>query len=208
MKREFDKTAREELVETIRSIEGACSAELVVAVRTRSGSYQRADLLVGAVLSFAALLFTLYSPYPFAVIFVAIDAVLFYVLGVFISSRTNTLRRLFTTKKMRAAAVRTQAAAMFYEAGIANTEAETGVLVYLSLLERRLELIADRGILRAVDPAEWNHVMAELHQVGREPDPDAFLAALKRLGTVMAQCLPPGEENPNELPDQPYFDLK
>ena len=51
---------------------------------------------------------------------------------------------------------------MFYEAGIANTNAEMGVLIYLSLLERRLELIADRGVLKAVPSREWNQRVAEL----------------------------------------------
>jgi putative membrane protein len=208
MKKKFDKSVREELVQTIRGIECDCSAELVVAVRARSGSYRSADLSFAAVLAFAALVFTLYSPYEFAPHWAAVDAVLFFAIGGFLCSRSNLLRRWFTTKKMRREAVRVHAAAMFYEAGIANTEAETGVLVYLSLMERRLELIADRGILRAVPPAEWNGVMAELHRVGRRPDPDEFIAALGRLGAVFAECLPPDAENPNELPDLPYFDLK
>lgn len=208
MKRKFDKSVREELAATIRGIECDCSAELIVAVRARSGSYRSADLIFGAVLALVALVFTLYVPYHFAEHWAAIDSALFFLIGAFLCSRSNFLRRLFTTKKFQKEAVRTHAAAMFYEAGIANTEAETGVLVYLSLLERRLELIADRGILKAVPPVEWNGALAELHRVGRQPDPDEFMAALKRLGTVLAQCLPPAEENPNELPDLPYFDLK
>ena len=69
---------------------------------------------------------------------------LVFALGAFASSRSNLLRRLFSSEKFRSSAVRTAAAAMFYEAGIANTNAEMGVLIYLSVLERRLELIADR----------------------------------------------------------------
>ncbi|MEO6392527.1 MAG: hypothetical protein ABIP75_11790 [Pyrinomonadaceae bacterium] len=208
MKRKFDKTIRDELAQTIRDIECDCSAELIVAVRARSGSYRHADLTVGAILAMATLIFILYAPFNFEPHWVPIDSVLAFVLGYFISARSNALRRLFTSKKTRRGQVRVHAAAMFYEAGIANTAAETGVLVYLSLMERRLELIADRGILKAVPPVEWNGVLAELHRVGRGPDPDAFIDALKRLGGVLAQCLPPDAENPNELPDQPYFDLK
>jgi putative membrane protein len=208
MKRKFDNGVRDELAQTIRAIECDCSAEMVIVVRARSGSYRRADYLFGAILALAALIFSLYSPEPFALYWIALDPVIFFLLGMFICSRSNLLRRLFTTKKARKDAARLHAAAMFYEAGIANTEAETGLLVYLSLLERRLELIADRGILKAVPPVEWNGALSELHRVGRDPDPDAFFAGLKRLGGVLAHCLPPGEENPNELSDQPYFDLR
>jgi putative membrane protein len=97
---------------------------------------------------------------------------------------------------------------MFYEAGIANTNAEMGVLIYLSLLERRLELIADRGVLKAVPSREWNQRVAELSEVGRQPDPENFLKALRNLGALLAQHLPATGENPNELPDMPRFDLK
>jgi putative membrane protein len=104
--------------------------------------------------------------------------------------------------------VREGAAAMFYEAGIANTEAEMGVLIYLSLLERRLELIADRGVLKAAPPLEWNERVYELHRAGRIPQLDTLREKIRELGALLAECLPPTGENPNELPDMPRFDLK
>ena len=97
---------------------------------------------------------------------------------------------------------------MFYEAGIANTNAEMGVLIYLSILERRLELIADRGILKGVNALEWNQQMFELHQAGRKADAQALQACLENLGALLSKHLPATGENPNELPDAPRFELK
>jgi putative membrane protein len=108
---------------------------------------------------------------------------------------------------VRNKAARAGAAAMFYEAGIANTKAELGVLVYLSLLERRLELIADRGILRAVPSLEWNQALFELRQAGKEPRPETLTAGVEKLGLLLAQYLPASADNPNELPDAPRFEL-
>src|SRR5260370_34422757 len=96
-------------------------------------------------------------------------------------------RRLLTSKKFRAQAARAGAAAMFYEAGIANTSAENGVLIYLSLLERRMEVIADRGILKAVPPLKWNHSVFALKQVAKDADPSKVVAALRDLGNVLAE---------------------
>ena len=96
---------------------------------------------------------------------------------------------------------------MFYEAGIANTNAEMGVLVYVSLFERRLELIADRGVLQAVPSQEWNECLFELHQAGRDPELDGMLKALRLLGALLAAYLPASDDNPNELPDMPRFEL-
>jgi putative membrane protein len=209
MKRaKFDAAAQLALTDCVKKIETTTDAELVLIVRARSGTYRHADYLFGVVLSFASLLFLLFSPFEFHQYWVAIDVALLCGLGVLIASRSNSIRRLLTTEKFRSAAVRTCAAAMFYEAGIANTGAEMGVLVYLSILERRLELIADRGILKGVNALEWNQTLFELHEAGRKAQPEPLLAAIEHLGTLFARHLPATGENPNELPDAPRFELK
>ncbi|MDQ6651271.1 MAG: hypothetical protein M3Y84_00845 [Acidobacteriota bacterium] len=204
----FDEVAREALSSCIREIETTTDAELVLIVRSRSGSYRHADYLFGTVLAFATLLFLLFSPFDFHQYWVAIDVGLLFLLGTYLSSRSNSVRRLFTNRKFRREAVRLGAAAMFYEAGIANTTAEMGVLIYLSVLERRLELIADRGVLKSVSPLEWNQILFELRQVGRKPEPHTLLKALRDLGGLLSKHLPATRENPNELPDVPRFELK
>ena len=203
----FDTAARTALTNCIREIEKRTDAELVLVVRARSHSYAAADYLFGALLAFAGLNFLLFSPFSFHEFWVPIDVALLFVLGAFISSRSNAIRRWLTQKSVRDKSVRTGAAAMFYEAGIANTKAEMGVLVYLSLLERRLELIADRGILKAVPPLEWNQTLFDLHEAGKQPHPETLTAGLEKLGVLLAQHLPAGTENPNELPDAPRFEL-
>jgi putative membrane protein len=177
-------------------------------VRSRSGSYRHADYLFGAILSFAGLLFVLFSPFNFHQYWVPIDVALLFAGGAYLSSHFDSIRRLLTTKKFRAAAVRTGAAAMFYEAGIANTDSEMGLLIYLSLLERRLEVIADRGVLKAVPPLEWNQSLFNLRQAGHRPRLEALNESMCDLGMLLAKHLPATGENPNELPDQPRFELK
>ncbi len=204
----FDQSACDELSQCVHEIEAKTDAEIVIVVRARSASYRHADYIFGALVAFATLLFMLFSPFEFSHYWVAIDVALLFILGAYISSRSDTLRRLLTTRRQRAEAARTGAAAMFYEAGIANTDAEMGVLVYLSLLERRLELIADRGVLTALPPLEWNERLFDLHQAGRRPQLQSLLQALRALGALLAAHLPPTGENPNELPDMPRFDLK
>jgi putative membrane protein len=209
MKRaKFDEAARQALTECVQKIETGTDAELVLIVRARSGSYRHADYLLGLMFGFAGLLFLLYSPFDFHQYWVAIDVALLFVLGTFVSSRSNTLRRLLTKEKFRSEVVRTAAAAMFYEAGIANTAAEMGVLIYLSILERRLELIADRGVLKGVNALEWNQTLSELREAGEKPEPETILSALTKLGGLLCIHCPATGENPNELPDAPRFELK
>ena len=154
------------------------------------------------------LLLVLFSPYEFHQFWVPIDVAGAFAIGALISSRSSSVRRLFSRKKYRAQVARAGAAAMFYEAGIANTNAEVGVIVYLSLLERRLEVIADRGVLKKVPSNEWNEALFELHKAGRNPEPTQFQDVLMKFGQLLGKHLPSTGENPNELPDMPRFELK
>lgn len=203
----LDQAACETLAGCVAEIEKHTDAELVIVVRARSGHYAHADYLAGALLAFLGLLLLLFAPVDFHQYWVAIDVVLLFALGVFLSAKTDAIRRLLTTKKSRERAARTGAAAMFYEAGIANTNAEMGVLVYVSLFERRLELIADRGVLKAVPALEWNECVFELHQAGSRAELEGLLRALRLLGALLAAYLPATGENPNELPDMPRIEL-
>lgn len=204
---QFDQAACASLGACVAEIEKHTAAELVIAVRGRSGNYRHADYLAGAVLAFVGLLFLLFAPVDFHHYWVAIDVALLFVLGAFVSARTKFLRRLITSKKFREETARAGAAAMFYEAGIANTSAEVGVLVYVSLLERRLELIADRGVLQAVPALEWNECLFELHEAGKSGSHEELLRALRLLGALLTAYVPATGENLNELPDLPRFEL-
>jgi len=204
----FDDAACDNLAQCVKEIEKSTDAELVIIVRARSGSYAHADYLFGFLVSLVVLVFVLFSPVEFHQIWVPIDAVLAFVAGALISSRSNFLRRLFSSKKYRLKVTRTAAAALFYEAGIANTNAEMGVLIYLSLLERKLELIADRGVLRKVPSQEWNRELSELQHIGHVPEPKSFMNAIREFGTLLGSHVPATGENPNELPDMPRFEVK
>jgi putative membrane protein len=204
----FDQAAGESLAQAVRDIEQKTDAEIVIVVRGRSGTYRHADYLCGAIIAFIGLVFVLISPFEFHTYWVPIDVAGLFVAGAFVCSRTDFIRRALTTKRTRSHAVRNGAAAMFYEAGIANTSAENGLLIYLSILERRLEVIADRGILKAVPALKWNNAVFELKQVAGNPDSENLIQAVREMGDLLAQYLPPTGENPNELPDGPRIELK
>ena len=204
----FDQSACERIAECVHEIENRTGAELVIVVRARSGSYLHANYLCGALLAFAGLLFLLFTPFEFSHYWVGVDVALLFALGAYLCSRSNTLRRLLTTREQRAEQVRLYAAAAFYELGVANTESEMGVLVYLSIMERRLEVVADRGVLSAAPALEWNKRLFDLHRAGQRSEPQALIDALHDLGALLAKCLPPVGENPDELPNAPRFDLR
>jgi putative membrane protein len=207
MRAKFDKDASEAITAAVREIEKQTDAELVIVIRGRSGPYRHADYLCGSLLAFVGLLFFIFSPFLIPAWLVPIEVILLFTLGAFVCSRWHLLRRLLTSKKFRTNAARQGAAAMFYEAGIANTRAENGLLIYVSLLEQQIEIFADRGVLQAMPPLEWNTSIHELKNMATDCQPDKLVASLKNLGKVLAAHMPATGENPNELVDGPRIEL-
>jgi uncharacterized membrane protein len=106
----------------------------------------------------------------------------------------------------RSAPARERALALFGKLRVWDTEHNNGVLIYLLLAERRIELVADRGVDRRVDAAEWSAIVDAL---GTGLSADGIETALHRaIDAVDAHLVrhfpvAPGEANPNELPDAP-----
>jgi uncharacterized protein len=77
------------------------------------------------------------------------------------------------------------------------------ILLYLSLLEHRAEIVADEAIHGKVEPDVWGEAMAALVEGLKAGRPGEGMAgAVEKIGDVLAQCLPPTLDNPNELPDR------
>jgi uncharacterized protein (DUF1684 family) len=106
----------------------------------------------------------------------------------------------------RDAPVRQRATMVFAKLRVWDTEQNNGVLLYLELADRAVELVADRGIARKVPQAGWEAICAAMQpQLQAQDVEGAVTAAIAAIGAVLAEHYPlaPGAANPNELPDQP-----
>ena len=201
--KQLEPAVTQAISEAVQELERCSCAEVVVEVRARSGSYAHADARFASLVAFVALLILLFSPWPFAPIWVAVDVAVVWFLGVFTARRSLAVERLMTTAKERAERVRLVAASVFHDRGIANTEGETGVLVYLSVLERRIELLADRGVLEAVPALEWNRLAAEAR--ARHATPAMLVEVVRALTPLLERHLPIREGDEDELCNVPQF---
>jgi uncharacterized membrane protein len=100
--------------------------------------------------------------------------------------------------------VRDRARQLFGSLGVWDTQDNSGVLLYLQLAERRVEIVADRGIAARVPADAWAHVCEQFaHDMHHGAPEDAVLACLARLNALLAANFPAGEDNPREFPDEP-----
>ena len=104
----------------------------------------------------------------------------------------------------RDATARERAVTMFGKLRVWDTEHNNGVLIYLLLAERTIEIVADRGVARLVPQAHWEAVLGTMREAFRAGRFEAGLcAAVDAVDAMLAQhfALAPGQSNPNELPD-------
>jgi uncharacterized membrane protein len=99
---------------------------------------------------------------------------------------------------------RARARQLFSLLRVWDTRDNSGVLLYLQLAERRVELVADRGIAARVEPAAWQGLCeAFAADIRAMPADAAVLACLARINELLARHFPAAEDNPRELPDEP-----
>jgi uncharacterized membrane protein len=90
--------------------------------------------------------------------------------------------------------------------GVWDTQDNSGVLLYLQLAERRVEIVADRGIAARVEPAQWQALCAQFAEgIHNGPAEAAVLACIGRIHALLAVHFPAGEDNPREFPDDPII---
>ena len=102
-----------------------------------------------------------------------------------------------------------RALTVFGQLGVWDTEANNGVLIYLLLADRAIEVIADRGLARQVPAAHWQGVVQGLIAELRAGEFErGLMAAVAAVGQTLDTHfpLPAGAgRNPNELPDRPVI---
>lgn len=102
---------------------------------------------------------------------------------------------------------RERAAELFGRLRVWDTEYNTGILIYVLLAERRIEILADRGICARVAQAEWDAICADMRQhyaQGRWLQ--GSMQAISRMHAVLARYFPAGDgPNPDELSNRPVM---
>jgi putative membrane protein len=121
------------------------------------------------------------------------------VLG-FIACRVPPIKRRLISKDRVAEAVHLRSLAAFTGQGLHHTRAETGILIFVSLLEHRVVVLADRGINAKVQSGTWDEIVG-IVTAGLKSGHgcDAFCNAIERCGEILAQHFPRAPDDKDEL---------
>jgi putative membrane protein len=200
------EAARARLREAVEAVERRSSAEIAVAVRKQAAPHHAAEWIGGALTAYLMLLLMLFSPPVFALPWIAVDTVLALGLGIGLVRMSPGLRRALVSSAEREAAALQAARATFVELGITATRERSGILVYVALLERRIEVIADRGVTDRVDVDAWVRARASIVDAAAalsagSPGIETLAKAVESLADVLEHPLPRRADDIDELQD-------
>lgn len=197
---------KQRLRKAVQAVEARTCAEIVIAVRPWSASWAAVDCAMGAAVAYMVLLYTLFAPQEFGLVFIALMVPVGFFVGFTLSRAMPGLRmRLAGTGRVRRA-VEQGARARFVELGVSATRERSGVLVYVSLAERTCVVEPDVGVRARVPKPAWTRAVARLqdavalHGVG-EAGLAALCEAVEDLGDVLEEPMPRAADDDDELED-------
>ena len=140
---------------------------------------------------------------PRQVLGIALTVAVLKFLGMLLILTWQPLRLLLTPAPIKSARVHARALTCFCIGAEGRTTGRTGVLIYLSLAEHRAEIIADEAIASKVSPEVWGDAMhALLAPLRAGQAGEGMVAAIGKVGAVLAEHLPRADDDENELPDR------
>lgn len=198
--------------QAIAEAEQSTCAELMGAVATESGRYDRTESIFGI---FIALIFLGIAEYLKTTVFTAgswetgggipfswqaVLVVVGFVVGSGLSTYLFPIRRILVPEQEMEEEVRRAASHVFALAKVSSTRSRGGVLVYVSLFERKVVILADSGSLKILGQEgidKLRDVAVEHLKKGEKVE--TFSETIKQAAEMLKDKLPPGEENPDEL---------
>lgn len=193
------------IAETVASAETRTSGEIVPMIvrrSTHSGHvvwvlfFATLSLLIGLVPSMSAIT-------ALSVGWLEILAIVSAAIFAWPLAKTNFFQRLCTPAVDRDAAAMMRAELEFFESDIQKTKGKTGVLIFVSLLEREAVVLADEAISSQLPPEAWREVVDFLIQgVKRKDFAGGMCDAIDATAKLLEPILPAQPGNRNELPNK------
>jgi putative membrane protein len=120
----------------------------------------------------------------------------------FLLCRIPQIKRLLVGKSRIADAVHTLALASFTQHGLHYTRDHTGILILVSLVEHRVEVLADRGINAKVEARTWQEIVRIITDgIKSGKACEAYCRAITRCGEILAAHFPRQPDDKDELPN-------
>jgi len=198
----FAPDEKERIEAAVREAEGRTSGEIVPLVVNESYHYPRAEILGAGWFCLGLGILAAWAFGGSSVwIFLPVFLLAYLPCRWLIRTLPGLRRRLIHPDEIDAE-VEEKALVAFLEHGLHRTRDATGVLILISLFERRVRVLADRGISAVVPQETWDGVIATITAGIREGRTcEALCSAVERCGDLLQERFPRREDDTDELPN-------
>jgi putative membrane protein len=199
----FTEDEKKRISEATRQIESLTSGELAVMVVESSDKYRDAEIIGGIVFGSIAA-FALTEIFFNAVIWYYIPlSILFFFPFMLLTGIVPVLKTVFIGAGRKNEAVVQRALKGFYDKGLYRTRDNTGVLFFISILERKVWVLADKGISAKIEQQTMNRFASTVTQGIKEGRAcDALCQTINDIGQILAEHFPVRTDDTNELSDE------
>jgi putative membrane protein len=208
MKKFTDSDFQTQLSKLIEELEQATQIEVVVIIKQNSGNYEDVPLGLGAILSMLTFSYFFLVDTGFEEYVVYFATLAAFAFGALLGMVLPFMQRLLAGKKRLLRSVEVMARALFQKGGLHHTSAKTGTLIYFSILEKKVYIVADRAAEMAIPEQEWQKIQIGLESMFKAKNsPEALLTELTKCKDIFHRYIPALENNINELPNDLKVDL-
>jgi putative membrane protein len=197
-----------QLGKLIAELEQSSQIEVVVLIKQSSAVYEDVLIGLGAITSLLTFSYLFYVDTHFNDYFIYLITLASFGAGILLGLVLPFTQRLLTGKKRQERNVEIMARALFQKGGLHHTSTKVGTLIYLSLLEKKVYIVADRGAQMAIPEQEWQKITQDLQSVFKAKNPpESLLKELEKCKNTFSRYIPALENNVNELPNDLQIDL-
>jgi putative membrane protein len=198
----FSEEEQARIRQAVIDAESKTAGEIVPMLVTSSARYTEVELLGTITGLFVGMLAEWLWSDPWGSHFFNLWPAIGAAVGFFVG-RTPQVKRLLASKGRIAEAVHSLALASFTQHGLHYTRDHTGILIVVSLLEHRVEVLADRGINAKVEAGTWQEIVTILtNGLKSKQAADAYCRAIARCGEILAAHFPRQPDDKDELPNR------
>lgn len=197
---------RSKVTLAIKKAELQTSGEVVVVAARASDDYIHVPIHIAAACALAVpfLMPFIARFFPWSAISIpwvfATQLIVFIIVALILS--LPFFRYAITPNKLMRKYAHRNAATQFLALNTHGTGGRTGVLIFVSLLERYIEVIGDTAIAQKVTKADWQKIIdAMLPMLANKQTTDALVLGVEHCGAILKQHFPEGSNKTNELPD-------
>jgi len=206
--KKFNEDFKTELYQTIEEIEDNSLVEVVTVIKSQSGRYIDISFAAGTVFMFLVYTYFMFAPTIYNVYLIYFLSIISFFIGFSVVEFIAPIKRILVSKKRKNKQVEVFARASFQKGGIRHTSEKVGILIYLSLFEKNVFIIADRGAETALPGDEWMKIRVGFQAIfSTQNIATEFIEQLKACKTVFSEYIPSTEDDVNELPDDLDVDL-